>query len=72
MLDIKKIAEDLLREYENVATIMLGKEQGVRDLYTRIIQAAEQEATAKETPPGELEPNGQQASKPNRKKKARE
>lgn len=71
MLDIKKLAEELLREYERAATVILGKEQGVRDLYNRIIQAAEQEA-AKETPPGELEPNGQQVSKPNRKKKARE
>jgi hypothetical protein len=72
MLDIKKIAEDLLQEYEDVATVTLGKKMGVRELYARIIQAAKQEAAAKETPPGELEPNGQQVSKPNRKKKARE
>lgn len=62
-IDIRKIAEELLREYERTATIVLGKEEGVRELYARITQAAEQLAG---------ETNGQQVSKPNRKKKARE
>jgi hypothetical protein len=62
-IDIRKIAEELLREYERAATIVSGKEEGVRELYARITKAAEQLAG---------ETNGQQVSESDREKKAGE
>lgn len=62
-IDIKKIAEELLREYERAAIIVSGKEEGVRELYVRITQVVEQLAG---------ETNGQQVSESDREKKAGE
>jgi len=62
-LDLKKIAEDLLKEYETSATVLVGKEQGVREFFARITQAATKLAE---------EAHGQEASKPRRKKKTGE